>query len=222
MPEPLRLMWIITGSEETRSLLAANNDLDSIMDISLGALDAIIAQNPNIVAWFDGMPFAWPDPCARQMSINHTVEPWGNPDMRNALNLIVDRNQIVEVAYEGTTIPSRSFYVDYGGLHNVIDNVPQLSATADVAGAQALIEGNGYALNSDGLYEKDGEVLGLVIQANEDFIEKRRIMNVIVEQFRAAGIDAVAQVVAGPTWNENKSLGNFEGDHGLGLLRQHQ
>ena len=211
LPEPLRLEFIITGAEESKALLMADAQLDSAMDMSLGALEAILARNPNVIGWFDDLPFAWPDPCPRQLSLNHTIAPWDDPNMRQALSLIIDRNQVVDIAYEGTTIPSRSFFVDYGGLADIIDNVPQISPEADVAAGQALIEAAGYEMNSNGFYERDGEVLSLNIQASEDFIEKRRITNVIVEQFREAGIDATASVVAGPTWGTNKSLGNFEG-----------
>lgn len=211
LPEPLRLEFIITGAEDSKALLMADSQLDSAMDMSLGALEAILARNPNVIGWFDDLPFAWPDPCPRQLTVNHTIEPWDNPDMRLALSLIIDRNQVVDIAYEGTTIPSRTFFVDYGGLADIIDNVPQISPEADVAAAQALIEAAGYTMNSAGFYEKDGQVLSLNIQASEDFIEKRRIANVIVEQFREAGIDATARVVAGPTWGTNKSLGEFEG-----------
>jgi peptide/nickel transport system substrate-binding protein len=211
MPEPLRVEFIITGAEESKALLMADSQLDSAMDMSLGALEAIKAQNPNVVAWFADLPFAWPDPCPRQLTVNHTIEPWGDPNMRQALSLIIDRNEVVDIAYEGTTIPSRTFFVDYGGLATILDAVPQISASADVAAGQALIEAAGYALNADGFYEMDGEVLSLNIQASEDFIEKRRIANVIVEQFRNAGIDATVSVVAGPTWGTNKSIGDFEG-----------
>ncbi len=211
LPEPLRVEFIITGAEDSKALLMADGQLDSAMDMSLGALEAILARNPNVIGWYDDLPFAWPDPCPRQLSVNHTIEPWGDPNMRLALSLIIDRNEVVDIAYEGTTIPSRSFFVDYGGLAPIIDNVEQISPEADVAAAQALIEAAGYEMNSDGFYEKDGEVLSLNIQASEDFIEKRRIANVIVEQFREAGIDATASVVAGPTWGTNKSMGEFEG-----------
>ncbi|NJK59975.1 MAG: hypothetical protein HC918_06630, partial [Oscillatoriales cyanobacterium SM2_1_8] len=36
----------------------------------------------------------------------------------------------------------------------------------DVAAGQALIEGQGWALNSDGVYEKDGEALAVEIMVN--------------------------------------------------------
>src|SRR5690606_2600497 len=47
LPEPLRLIWQITGSEENKALLMSNNQLDSAMNITLGAFEAIQARNPN-------------------------------------------------------------------------------------------------------------------------------------------------------------------------------
>lgn len=214
LPEPLRLIWTVTGVEENRALLMADSQLDSAMDMTLGGLEAVMAQNPNVIAWFDELPFAWFDPCPRQMSINTTVEPWSDPNLRKALSLIIDRNQVVEIAYEGTTIPSKTMFVQYGGLMPYIDAIEAagmaISPEADVAAGQALIEAAGYTLNSNGFYEKDGTVLSIDIQAHEGFIEKRRIANVVVEQLRAAGIDATTRAVAGGTWEDNKAFGNYE------------
>ena len=108
LPEPKRLIWLITGVEENRALQAANSELDSLTDITLGAFESIRAQNPNIVAWKDKMPYAWLDPCPRQLSVNHTIPPWDNPKMRKAISLIIDRQQIVKIAYEDTSFPSKT------------------------------------------------------------------------------------------------------------------
>ena len=214
LPAPQYLVWVVTGTEENRVQLASSGELDSVMDVTLGGFDAMLSNNPNMEAWVDGMPYVWLDPCPRQMSINNEVAPWDNADLRKALNFIIDRNQIIDVAYEGTTIPSRTMFVEYGGLEPYIEailaNDMGLSATADVEAGQALIEANGYTMNGNGFYEKDGEVLSLEIQAHEGFIEKRRIAAVLVEQLRAAGIDASQRNVAGATWEDNKRFGNYE------------
>lgn len=214
LPEPLRLVWTVTGTEETRALLMSEGEIDSLMDVTLGAFEAIQARNPNVIAWFDDLPYVWFDPCPRQMSVNYTVAPWDDVNLRTALSLIMDRNQIVEVAYEGSTIPSRTVFVDYTGMAPFIDPMCEaglcFDASADVAAGQALIEGAGYTLNGDGLYERDGEVLSLDIQTHEGFIEKRRIAAVLVEQLRAAGIDASTRAVAGSTWEDAKAFGDFE------------
>ena len=62
-------------------------------------------------------------------------------------------------------------FVEYGGLFPYIDAMEEagltLSPTADVEAARAIVEAEGYALNADGFYERDGEVLSLDIQVPE-------------------------------------------------------
>ena len=212
VPVPKRLVWIVSGAEENRAFLAADGQLDSIMDITLGAFEAIQDMNPNVIAWQDQLPYVWLDPCPRQMSVNHTVEPWDNPDMRRALSLIIDRQQVVEIAYEGTSLPSKTIFVQYAEMEPYINAVEDLwiSPTADLVAGQALIEANGWAKNASGFYQKDDQELSLNIQTHEGFIEKRRVAAVVVEQLRAAGVMATARSVAGSTWDENQAFGNFE------------
>ena len=213
LPVPKRLIWIVTGAEENRSLLAADSQLDSVGGITLGAFEAIQAINRNVIAWKDHMPFVWLDPCPRQMSLNHTIEPWNNPDMRRALSLMIDRQQLVEIAYEGTSIPSKTIFVEYAGMEPYINTITNLwiGSTADVKFGQKLIEENGWRANTtNGFYQKDGSLLSLNIQTHEAGIELRRVAEVIVEQLRIAGIHATTRAVAGSTWNDNKAFGNFE------------
>lgn len=213
LPEPLRLIWQITGSEENKALLMSNNQLDSAMNITLGAFEAIQARNPNVQAWHDDLPYAWADPCPRQLSFNTTVPPWDDPNMRRAVSLIIDRNQIIEVAYEGTSTPSSTMFVQYGGMQPYIDAIVEagmgISPTADVAAGQALIEAAGFTMGSSGFYERDGEVLSADILVNNSTAEYTRTVDVIVEQLRAAGIDATSRPLTGQTWDDNVMNGNF-------------
>jgi peptide/nickel transport system substrate-binding protein len=213
LPAPKYLVWEVTGAEENKVQLASQGELDSIMDVTLGGFEAMVSNNPNIIAWFDAMPFVWLDPCPRQLSFNTAVAPWDDKDLRNAVNLIIDRQEIIDVAYEGTTIPSQTLFVEYGGLMPYIDAITAagmtLSTTADVEGGQALIESKGWTKGSSGFYEKDGQTLAIEIQTHEAFIEKQRIAAVVVEQLRSAGIDASTRNVAGATWDDNKRFGNY-------------
>jgi peptide/nickel transport system substrate-binding protein len=197
----------------------AEGQLDSLMDITLGALQALMEKNPNVVTWFDEMPMAWvPDPCSRTFYMNHTVEPWDDPDMRWAVNYAIDREQIVAIAYEGTSLPSRHFFPAYPPLDALVD-------AAIAAGAwdvdqlwdfnpdktKEILESKGYVMNeSSGYYELDGEELGMDISTHEAFIEKQRITQVLVEQFQAVGINAVQRNEAGGTWGENRNHGTFD------------
>lgn len=215
LPEPQRAIWVVTGNDQIRTTMAVANELDSIMDITLGAFEAMQAQNDSIFAWEEGMPFVWLDPCPRQLSLQTQVAPWDNPDMRWAINHAIDRDEIIAIAYEGVTIPSRTMYVEYGAMFPIIDAIEEagmaFSTSADLEAAAALLEENGYSRNDDGRWvDGDGEALSLAIQVHEGFVEKRRITTNLVEQLQRFGIDASAAVIAGATWNDNKRFGNYE------------
>lgn len=218
LPEPETIIWTWAGPPETRAALMANSQLDSLMDITLGALQALQAQNPNVITWFSEPPFAWvPDPCSRTFELNNAVEPWNDPEMRWALNYLIDRDKIVEIAYENTTLKSRHFFPAYPPLDALVDNAIAAGAwdldklwTHDPAKAAEIFEAKGYTKNNNGYWEKDGKELSLDITTHEAFIEKQRIAQVLVEDFQAAGINASTRNEAGSTWDENWRNGNFE------------
>ena len=216
LPAPKKLVWTWAGPEETRTALMAEGQLDSLMDITLGAFEALQARNPNVVAWKTELPFAWLDPCARNIELNNTVEPWDDKEMRWALNYAIDRDEIVEIAYEGTTIPSESIYPAYPPLNRLVDLAKQEGlydkyplTTHDPDRAIEIIESKGYTKRGD-YYEKGGKELSLDIQNSEAYIEKQRIAQVVVEQLQRIGINATARNVADTTWQENYQLGEFE------------
>ncbi|MBO6604842.1 MAG: ABC transporter substrate-binding protein [Roseicyclus sp.] len=215
LPEPARLIWLETGGEESRAQLMLANQMDIAHSVSIGTFEAIQAQNPNVISWHDGYPFAWPDPCARQLEINTTVAPWDDPAMRRAVGLIIDRTQIVNIAYEGTTVPSSTMFAEYGSMRPFIGAVVAaghgLPATGDAEAAQALIEAAGYTMGSDGIYERDGEDLAVSIHVNSASTEYTRTIDMVVEQLNRAGINARSVPVEnGVFWGEVLPFGVFE------------
>lgn len=215
LPEPQRLVWLETGGEESRAQLILANQMDITHSVSIGTFEAIQAQNSNVISWHDGYPFAWPDPCARQLEINTTVAPWDDPAMRRAVGHIIDRTQIVNIAYEGTTVASQTMFAEYGSMRPFIDAVTEaghgLSASADVETAQSLIEEAGYTMGSNGVYEKDGEELSVSIHVNSASTEYTRTIDMVVEQLNRAGINARSVPVEnGVFWGEVLPFGAYE------------
>lgn len=213
LPEPKRLLFDITGPEQNKALLMINHKLDSAMNITLGAFQAIKAKNPNVIAWKAELPFAWADPCPRQLTFNTTVAPWDNVNLRKAVSLIIDRNKMIQIAYEGTTTPSSTMFVQYGGMQTYIDALVKAGYGIDPNGhpdqGKKLIEAEGYKLNGQGIYEKDGKPLTVDIQVSNDTDEYVRSNNVIVEQLKAAGIDAISRPLTGATADANRRGGKF-------------
>ncbi|MEM9796129.1 MAG: ABC transporter substrate-binding protein [Pseudomonadota bacterium] len=214
LPEPQRVIFLETGGEESRAQLIASNELDAAQNVSVGTFEAVRAQNPAVIAWFEDYPYTAADPCARQLEINTTVAPWDDPNMRKAVAHIIDRNQIVNVAYEGTTQASRTMFAQYGAMSPFIDAVVEagyeLPAAADVEAGQALIEAAGWTRDGD-YYAKDGETLSVAIHVNSASTEYTRTIDVIVEQLQRAGIDARAVPVEnGVFWGEVLPFGAYE------------
>ena len=214
MPAPERVIFVETGGEESRAQLIAANQLDAAQNVTIGTFEAIQAQNPNVIAWYADYPYAAADPCARQLEINTTIAPWDSANMRKAVAHIIDRNQIVNVAYEGTTTASETMFAQYGSMAPFIDAIKDagygLPAAANVEGGQALIEAEGWSRDGD-YYTKDGETLSVQIHVNSASTEYTRTIDVIVEQLQRAGIDARAVPVEnGVFWGEVLPFGNYE------------
>ena len=45
------------------------------------------------------------------------------PNLRKAVSLIIDRNQNIAIAYQGTTTPSTTMFVSYGGMDPFINAI---------------------------------------------------------------------------------------------------
>lgn len=221
LPNPKRLIWTWAGPEESRAALMADNKLDSLMDITLGAYEALKAKNPNAIAWYSDLPYATLDPCSRTFGFNTTKAPWDDPEMRWAVNYLIDRDQIVQIAYEGTTVKSRHFFPAYAPLNRLVDLMDKEGLykkypleTHDPAKAEEIFKAKGYTKGSDGYWAKDGKQLSLKITTHEAFIEKQRIAQVLVEEFQAGGINATTNNEAGNVWTDNLLTGNFEAQMG--------
>lgn len=214
LPAPERVIFLESGGEESRAQLIASDQLDAAQNVTIGTFEAIQAQNANVIAWYDDYPYAAADPCARQLEINTTVAPWDDANMRKSVAHIIDRSQIVNVAYEGTTEASSTMFAQYGSMAPFIDAVVEagygLPDVADVAAGQALIEAAGYTRDGD-YYTKDGETLSVNIHVNSASTEYTRTIDVIVEQLQRAGIDARAVPVEnGVFWGEVLPFGAYE------------
>ncbi|MCJ7626160.1 MAG: ABC transporter substrate-binding protein [Anaerolineaceae bacterium] len=217
LPAPEKLVWVFYGSEETRTAAMARDDLDAIMGIQLGSFLALKQLNPGIVAWTDELPYAWSAGCPRNLDFNHNVEPWGDPEMRWAINYALNRDQIIEIAYEGISSPSRHWFDPAGSLSHYInlaedaglyDEYPLM--TSDPELAKSMIEEKGWVMNADsGYYEKGGEELGLEI-ASFDAPEMKAVAGMVVEQLQAVGINAFHNIQPVPAFIDNMLNGTYE------------
>ena len=212
LPEPKKVVFTYVGEENVRTQTAIDNGFDSMQDITPGALEAIVAQNPKWEAFFKAKPYAAADPCARIISLNSAKVPWDDKDMRKVLSMVMDRQQIVDIAYEGSTSLAALLWPDYGSMKpysNLIDKaVYDAMLKPDTAKAAEILTAKGY-VKGDKYWAKDGKDLTIEVQVPEDFIELIRVGDVWVEQLQKFGINATEKKL-GSVFYTNASVGDFE------------
>ena len=217
LPAPKRIIKSFAGTEEVRVATGADNGFDIMEDITLSSFQALTARNKNWKAWQGQLPYTFPDPCARTLSINNGAKPWDDKDMRWVLSNVMDRPQLIDVAYEGTTIPGAYFWPLYPAMQKFTDLVPQdkvqwmLKPHTDEA--EKTLKAKGYVKTGQ-YWTKDGKNLSLEIQVHEAYSELERVADVFVEQLQKFGIDAKKSKLTGGTWGDNAALGKYESQSG--------
>jgi peptide/nickel transport system substrate-binding protein len=218
LPAPQKLQWVANDTEDVRVALAAQHQLDSVMDITAGGWLALKARNANMMAFYPNLPYAWVDPCPRNLEFNTTVAPWNDKELRTAVSYAIDRNQIVTIAYEGTSKPNNFVYPAYPPLVKYINMLTAAGvynkfpiATYNPAKAKKIIESKGYKIGGDGYYyDQKNNMLKLDILTDSPYIELKRISQVVVQQLQNIGINAGMPIVADPVFASDQALGQFD------------
>ena len=211
LPAPLEIKrpWVADNSAQAQMLV--NNDSDFYGPQTPSELAALQAQNSNLKSYGDQ---GWTDPCPRMFTLNTTVAPWNNKDMRHALSYAIDRQQIVNVVYEGAGLTSNFIFPTYPAMQPYIDaGKPILDAAGvgvfDLDKSKELLQGQGYTMGSDGKWVgSDGKTLSIDI-IGPPFMEPWGRM--VVQQLQAAGVDANLRLIEWGVFRDQTGRGNFTG-----------
>ncbi|HXF61190.1 MAG TPA: ABC transporter substrate-binding protein [Caldilineaceae bacterium] len=217
MPAPERVSFVYLGPETNVALALAADELDTpnIGILSVGSFQEVARRNPNVSAWYPEPPYAWLDPCPRALMVQNATPPWDQPEIRWAVSHLIDREAIVNLAYEGTTVPSWGIWPFYDGLQPYFDAIEDLRAeyapeAYDQAAAEELLAAAGYSKNSEGLWTSaDGEPLSAVFLVNGDSNEEMKMSTVIADQLNAAGIQVELQPLTGSVLNDATLRGDY-------------
>jgi peptide/nickel transport system substrate-binding protein len=203
-PPAETINFTYVGPETSVALALAANDLDTpnIGILSVGSFLSVMARNPNVGAWLDAPPYAWVDPCPRGLLVQHEREPWNEPAARKALTHLIDREAIINLAYEGTTLPAWGVWPLYTGLLPYFDAISDLIDEHavdqyDPDRAEEYFAEIGYERGPDGYFAQNGVRLTVNLVANADSPESMRVAQVLADQLDAGGIEIEFQSLAG-------------------------
>jgi peptide/nickel transport system substrate-binding protein len=213
LPAPLEIHRTWQPSPETIDQLLINNQLDAGGASGLSHMESLLSQNPSLRPYNLESPYAWRDPCPRMFTVNHTVPPWDKKEMRWALSHAFDRQQIVDVVWEGTSVPTGFIFPDYPAMMPYIEAIQEIVAPItefNLDKSRELIEGQGYTLDegSGFFVGPDGANLTIDVVA-PPFMEP--VATMVVQQLNNAHIDAVLRIIEWGIFREQTGRGEFQG-----------
>lgn len=217
-PAPRIINFQYVGPETTVALALAANEIDTpfIGILSVGSFQEIMRRNPKVGAWTDELPFAWLDPCPRPLMVNNAVPPWDQKEARWALSYMIDRDAIVALAYEGTTVPAWGVWPNYDGMKPYFDAIADLlaeypSGTYDPAKAEELLQSIGYTKGGDGMWvSAEGEPLKVRYLVQADSTEEMKVSAVLADQLQTQGIEVELQPLAGGVMSDTILRGEYD------------
>jgi peptide/nickel transport system substrate-binding protein len=173
-----------------------NNEFDSALDMRSAVIGNILNQNPTVTTHTgNNPPYGYLDWWPNSLWMNTQEAPYSDPKVRRAMSLVINRELINEIVYEGAQIATIYPFPLYPGLETFVnsDAVKALEeqyqpGLYDPEASAALMEEAGFTMNGDGLWEKDGATINAVIQAFEGIHSD--IVPILVEMLRNGGFDA--------------------------------
>ena len=166
----------------------------------------------TIIGWTKELPYAYLDACPRDLRFNNLVAPLDNKVIRHAINDAIDRQQLIDVAFEGMTEPSYSLFPTYAPLAAFLDRNQEALALVhsnpdEIAPA---LEGAGYTKNADGLWaDASGNTIKLEMTIRSGETDQLKMGPVLIAQLRAAGFDASSRSVESAVYFTDVATGKL-------------
>jgi peptide/nickel transport system substrate-binding protein len=165
LPKPMRVIFEQPGADDTAAARMINNEFDIGAVMQPGVFETAHARNPNVVSWNTSGP-SWgaPDACLYTLGLNTRWGPTADLHVRRAIEHAVNRQQLVDLAYEDATVPRVVPFSTYGGLkayedqmQNTINEYNPDNPDPNIVATEMAAAG--YAKDSSGMWAKDGTQL---------------------------------------------------------------
>jgi peptide/nickel transport system substrate-binding protein len=200
-PEVKRIIIANIGGQvgqgmDTVAQRVVNNEFDSALDMRSSVIGNILAQNAEITTHTGNeSPYGYLDWWPNSLWMNTQIEPYNDPKVRRAMSLVINRDLIDEILYEGAQISTIYPFPLYPNLQAFADS-PAVQALVekyqprlfDPAASEALMTEAGFTKNGQGLWEKNGATINATINGFEGI--HGDIVPILVEMLRNGGFDA--------------------------------
>ncbi len=196
MPAVQRIVYLPFPGETQTAQALITNAVDCSLDLRPNTIKQVLAQNPKIQGWdSSNPPYGYTDWWPTSLYVDATKAPWSDKDLRWALSYTIDRAQLIDVAFNGASTPTKLPIPDPGsyaglkpfvdGISSLLDQYPTNEFNLDKAAAK--LQGKGYTKGSDGFWADANGHLKLEIGG---WAVMDDMGPVLAEMLKKGGIDA--------------------------------
>jgi len=196
LPQVERLIFLPGMNENTMVQMIINNEIDMAFSVTANNLELVQAQNPAVITHSDEPPFGYLDWWPISLAFNTEIAPFDDPEIRWAISYSLDRDELIEFAFKGTTTAIRLPYPAYPALTPYIDSVSDLleeynTLEFNLDKADEIMTGKGYTKDDEGMWvDGEGNTIAFEIITFPQHPSTTPLAPVVAEQLRRAGFDA--------------------------------
>lgn len=166
LPEVLQIVYVPNPGETQMAQAVIANNADATLDLRPTTIREVLARNPAVVTHSGfNPPYGYVDWWPIGLLFNASEPPYNDKNVRWAVSYYINREQLIQVAYDGAGTPSSLPIPSYAPLQRYYDAVEEKLATTHNTTEYSPEKGDermmtaGYTKNSDGYWEKDGDVV---------------------------------------------------------------
>lgn len=196
LPQVERLIFLPGMNEITMAQMLITNQTDMAFSLTAANLQLVQGQNPKIITSLNKPPYGYMDWWPIGLGFNDTVAPFNDPEIRWAISYALDRNEIVQFAFDGHNEPAVLPYPAYPPLEAYENSIKDLLAKYptnkfDLNQTNAIMTKKGYKKGSDGMWaDSSGKKLSFQIVTFPQHPSTTPQAPIVTQMLRKAGFDA--------------------------------
>lgn len=192
-------------SNTSAELQLSQKSLDWVGDYVTDIHKSYVNLDPNHNHYF------FPHSDVNGLFPNLSKAPFNDLNVRMAISEAIDRGQITKIGESG--------YEDIASPTGLILPDNQQFLASQYAGstfqmntsqAKQTLEADGYKMDANNFYAKNGQELSFTIQAPSAYTDWVSDIQIMVNNLKAAGMNAQADFISQDAWQNNLNLGTFD------------
>ncbi len=184
------------------------NKIDHAHALADGALQAAAVEaNPNVIL------AGWRDPCPRGVWFNTAKYPLSLPEVRHAINAVLNRQKAADLLFGIPTVPARFPWADWGvhDRYSYEDIRAEFELDYDPARAESILDDLGFARGDDGVrIDGEGNRMSFNIMVPSFAVAPHNIALDLAEEMGKIGIEANVQKLEMGPFNDARDMGTWD------------